>query len=221
MTDPTIPVIPSYPMPTADSLPPNTASWTVDPRRAVLLVHDMQHYFLRFFAGRSPSTELTANAIALRRAAAAAGMPVAYTAQPGSMTPEQRGLLKDFWGEGMRATAGDRDIPQSLAPTADDTVFTKWRPSAFFNTGLLDLMRTSGRDQLVLCGVYAHVGLLQTACEAFAHDIQPFFVADAVADFSEQEHRMALQYAAKRCAMVVPATAVLDALTHEIEGALV
>ncbi|CAO0836759.1 hypothetical protein SMICM17S_04668 [Streptomyces microflavus] len=29
-------------------------------------------------------------------------MPVAYTAQPGSMTPEQRGLLKDFWGPGIR-----------------------------------------------------------------------------------------------------------------------
>ncbi|MFG2095434.1 isochorismatase family protein [Streptomyces sp. NPDC048612] len=220
MADAAIPVIPAYAMPTADRLPENTASWTVDPRRALLLVHDMQHYFLRFFAGRSPGTELTAHAAALRKAAATAGVPVAYTAQPGDMTPEQRGLLADFWGPGMRATAADRDIPGALAPAAEDTVFVKWRPSAFFRTGLLDLMRASGRDQLVLCGVYAHVGLLQTACEAFAHDIQPFLVADAVADFSAEEHRMALEYAAKRCAMVVPTDTVLDALALETTGAL-
>ncbi|MFI0907252.1 isochorismatase family protein [Streptomyces sioyaensis] len=220
MADAAIPVIPAYAMPTADGLPENTAAWTVDTRRALLLVHDMQHYFLRFFAGRSPGAELTAHAAALRKAAAAADVPVAYTAQPGDMTPEQRGLLKDFWGPGMRATDADRDIPGELAPAPEDTVFVKWRPSAFFRTGLLDLMRAHGRDQLVLCGVYAHVGLLQTACEAFAHDIQPFLVADAVADFSAEEHRMALEYAAKRCAMVVPTDAVLDALALETTGAL-
>ncbi|GHJ98969.1 phenazine biosynthesis protein PhzD [Streptomyces sp. Y2F8-2] len=216
----TIPPVPPYSLPTRADLPENTVSWTVDPRRALLLVHDMQHYFLRCFGDRSPGPELLAHATAVRRAAAVAGVPVAYTAQPGSMTPAERGLLKDFWGEGMRATAADRDIPASLAPAPGDTVFTKWRPSAFFRTGLLDLLRDSGRDQLILCGVYAHVGLLQTACEAMAHDIQPFFVADAVADFSERDHRMAVEYAAKRCAMVVTTADVCDALALQTTGAL-
>ncbi|MFD5751123.1 isochorismatase family protein [Streptomyces sp. NPDC127033] len=200
-------------MPAPADLPENTAGWKVDPDRALLLVHDMQHYFLRFLpADRSPRTTLEEQVTAVRRAAAAAGVPVAYTAQPGGMTDEQRGLLKDFWGAGMSTAPEDRGIPERFGPTAADTVLTKWRPSAFFRTDLLNLLRRLGRDQLVLCGIYAHVGILQTACEALAHDIQSFLVADAVADFSAADHRMALDYAAARCAMVVPARTVLSAL---------
>ena len=36
------------------------------------------------------------------------------------MTDEQRGLLKDFWGPGMRAEPGDRQVVAELAPAASD-----------------------------------------------------------------------------------------------------
>jgi isochorismate hydrolase len=133
---------------------------------------------------------------------------VAYTAQPGSMTESERGLLADFWGPGMRKDPADRAVVDALAPRADDWLLTKWRYSAFHNSPLLKRMRAAGRDQLIICGVYAHVGVLMTAVEAFTHDIQPFLVADAVADFDERYHRLALDYAAERCAMVVTAKEV-------------
>lgn len=203
-----------YPMPHPDDLPANTAPWTVDPRRAVLLVHDMQHYFLAPFAeAAQPRTDLMAHVAALRERCAALDVPVVYTAQPGGMTPEQRGLLQDFWGAGMSAAPADRGIPEAIAPGAHDTVLTKWRASAFHRTGLLDLLRERGRDQLLICGVYAHVGVLLTACDAFAHDVQPFVVADAVADFTAEHHRMALEYAATRCAVTLPTATVLQALS--------
>jgi isochorismate hydrolase len=205
---PGIPPIEDYPMPSAGSLPENTATWTVDPDRAVLLIHDMQRYFLKPFP-YGVRTALVANVALLRERAAALGMPIAYTAQPGGMTEAQRGLLKDFWGPGMRVDPADRQVVDEVAPAPVDWVFTKWRYSAFFKSDLLARMRAHGRDQLVVCGVYAHVGVLMTAVEAFTNDIEAFLVADAVADFTEDHHQLALTYAASRCAVVLTAKEVL------------
>ena len=48
-------------------------------------------------------TELVANIRRLRQHCATLGIPVVYSAQPGGQTPEQRGLLQDFWGPGVNA----------------------------------------------------------------------------------------------------------------------
>ncbi|MDU0300996.1 isochorismatase family protein [Streptomyces sp. PAL114] len=193
--------ISAYPLPRAADLPPTTARWGLDHNRAALLVHDMQRYFLAPFppAVRDP---LVRHCAQLRRRCAAFGVPVFYTAQPGGMTDEERGLLKDFWGPGMRVDPEDRRIVEELTPAPADQVLTKWRYSAFFRSDLLTQLRTRGRDQLIVCGVYAHVGVLATALEAFTNDIQPFLVADALGDFSADYHRLALDYAAERCAVV-------------------
>ncbi|MER6569703.1 isochorismatase family protein [Streptomyces sp. NPDC001093] len=202
-----LPPIASYPLPVPESLPENLAQWTPRPERAVLLVHDMQRYFLNALPEPLRS-ELVHNAATLRKRCAALGVPVAYTAQPGRMTDEQRGLLKDFWGPGMRTEPADREVTPELAPAEGDWTFTKWRYSAFFRSDLLARMRAADRDQIILCGVYAHVGVLATALDAFANDIQTFLAADALGDFSENHHRLALDYAAQRCAVVVPSTEV-------------
>ncbi|MGA5867863.1 isochorismatase family protein [Streptomyces cinereoruber] len=193
--------IPAYPLPTAAELPAGTAKWTPDPSRAALLVHDMQRYFLAPFP---PETRdpLVRHCADLRERCAGLGVPVFYTAQPGGMTDEERGLLKDFWGPGMRVDPADRQIVPELTPAPADRVLTKWRYSAFFRSDLLEQLRAQGRDQLILCGVYAHVGVVATALEAFTNDIQTFLVADAVGDFSADHHRLALTYAAARCAVV-------------------
>jgi isochorismate hydrolase len=204
-----LPTIEPYRMPTAGDLPANTADWTVDPARAVLLIHDMQRYFVAPLPQEGPRAELVRNIAALRSHCTALGIPVGYTAQPGGMTEEQRGLLRDFWGPGMRVEPADRDVVEPLAPASGDWMFTKWRYSAFHRSELLERMRVHGRDQLLVCGVYAHVGVLMTAVDAFTQDIQAFLVADAVADFSERHHRQALEYAAGRCAMVVTTEEVL------------
>jgi isochorismate hydrolase len=204
-----IPEIEPYPMPTAGDLPENVAQWTFEPDRAVLLVHDMQRFFVRPFPG-GMREELVTNIASLRERCVALGVPVGYTAQPGGMTGEQRGLLKDFWGPGMRVEPADREVVDELAPGRDDWLFTKWRYSAFFRSDLLARMRAQGRDQLVVCGVYAHVGVLMTAVDAFTNDIQTFLVADAVADFSARYHRLAMDYAAERCAVVTTTKEVLS-----------
>lgn len=196
-----IPAIPAYPLPAQGDLPPAVVPWKADPDRLVLLVHDMQRYFLKPFP-TDLRRELVANTAQVRARCAELGVPVAYTAQPGGMSDQQRGLLKDFWGPGMRTSAEDRQVVDELAPAPEDWLLTKWRYSAFFRTDLLQRMRAAGRDQLAVAGVYAHVGVLATAVDAFTHDIQPFLLADATADFTHDYHRSALTYAAERCARV-------------------
>ncbi|MEV6955920.1 isochorismatase family protein [Streptomyces sp. NPDC051183] len=206
-----LPAIQPYPMPAEADLPANTADWTVDPARAVLLIHDMQRYFVDAFpAGTDPVLSLTANVRKLREQCAAQGIPVAYTAQPGGMSEQDRGLLRDFWGPGMTVGPEQREVVDGIAPRPGDQVYTKWRYSAFHRTGLLGFLREQGRDQLVICGIYANIGVLATAVESYTNDIQTFLVADAVADFTAEDHRSALHYAAGRCAVVLPTQTVAD-----------
>jgi len=208
-----IPAILPYPMPGASALPANKVNWMPDPQRAVLLIHDMQQYFVApYTPDASPLNELLANIRLLHDRCEQLGIPVVYTAQPGAQTPEQRALLQDFWGPGIDGGPYQKQIIEALAPRANDLVLTKWRYSAFKKTTLLEELHSRGRDQLIVCGIYAHIGCLMTACDAFMQDIQPFLVADAVADFTEEHHHMALKYAADRCAVVLTTTRALDAL---------
>lgn len=203
-----IPQIQPYPMPMPKELPGNVANWKIDPARAVLLIHDMQRYFLRPIPYECIGSVLVENVAAVQERCRALGMPIAFTAQPGRMSAAERGLLKDFWGVGMQGEPADRNIIDELAPRSGDWTLIKWRYSAFWKTDLLQRMQDAGRNQLILCGVYAHIGVLMTAVDAFSNDIETFLVADAVADFSLERHLMALEYAARCCAVVLTAQEV-------------
>jgi len=206
-----LPTIAAYDGPAPHEYPSNRVAWQVDPARAVLLVHDMQQYFLNAFDPASPVLrDAVRNISRLATTARELGVPVVLTAQPPAQRPADRGLLTDFWGPGI-PDDGSAVVIDELAPQPGDTVLTKWRYDAFVRTGLRDLLREQGRDQLVVTGVYAHIGCLVTACDAFMHDVQPFLVGDAVADFSLAHHRQALAWAADRCAVVGTTD---DVLTH-------
>lgn len=216
MVSRTIKPIEPYRFSSAD-LPAEEVPWQPDPRRAALLLHDMQEFFLRpFDLDQSPASELLSNTVALRERCAALDIPVFYTAQPGSMTRPERGLLEAFWGPGMDSAAADRNVVAALRPSESDRVLTKWRYSAFHRSPLLRLLREAGRDQLIIAGVYAHIGCLMTAVDAFSNDIEVFLVADAVADFTLADHRMALSYAARCCAATPLTENVLASLDRQV-----
>lgn len=208
-----IPTIAPYSLPETAGLPANRVDWQADPARAVLLIHDMQQYFMDFFdMTAAPVPPLLDNIQRLRQACDSAGVPVIYTAQPPQQSLQERGLLQDWWGPGITARPERAAVVEALAPRDFDTVQTKWRYSAFARSDLLQRMRDQQRDQLIICGVYAHIGCMTTAVEAFMHDIQPFFIADAVADFSLLQHRMALDWVSQRCGCVLATDALVQQL---------
>lgn len=208
-----LPQIASYPLPTAAEIPPARGPWRVETDRAALLIHDMQRYFLRVFApGESPLAPAVANIARLAAHARDKGIPVFYTAQHGNQDRRDRGLQADLWGPGMSADPDHQEIIPELAPQQGDFVLVKHRYSAFQRSNLEHLMRVRGRDQLIVCGVYAHIGCLMTAAEAFQRDIEPFLAADGLADFSRAEHDMALNWAAGRCGVPMTTDALIEAL---------
>lgn len=216
MTSPArrLPSIAPYALPTPAEIPPSRADWVLEPDRAALLVHDMQAYFVdAFVPGAEPIVPLVANIARLLKAARARGVSVFYTAQNGDQDRRDRGLQADLWGPGMRHALEHQPIIAALAPEPGDTVLVKHRYSAFQRSNLGDLMRARGLNQLIICGVYAHIGCLLTAGEAFQLDIQPFFAADALGDFSRQWHDAALAQVADCCGVVLPTSALETALS--------
>lgn len=192
-----LPQIAPYTPPSLAELPPSRAEWQPDPRRLALLVHDMQRYFCAPYPqGDQPLTSVVPNIARLLAAARAADIPVFYTAQHGDQFRPDRGLQADLWGPGMRAQPEHEQILPALAPQPGDHQLLKHRYSAFQRSNLEQLMRARGRDQLMITGIYAHIGCLCTAAEAFQRDIQPFAITDAQADFDPTRHQMAMTWIA-------------------------
>ncbi len=227
-----IPRIATYAMPGSQDLPENRVGWQADASRAALLIHDMQDYFLDFYdPSAAPVPALLAAVLRLRQACDALGMPVFYTAQPAVQPPEDRALLTEFWGPGLPAKPDLAGIHASLAPAPHHVVLDKWRYSAFVRSDLEQQLKAAGRNQLIVCGIYAHIGCQVTCVDAFMRDIQPILVADAVADFSAAQHAQALDYVSRRAGVVWSSDQVLaqlgfalpaslDAMTGEVAGLL-
>ena len=211
-----LPTIAPYDMPGEAQLPINRVDWRPHPDRAVLLVHDMQNHFLRpFTQDQAPVVQLKEHINELRAACAHLSIPVVYTAQPGGQTVEERGLQLDMWGTGIGPDPADAAIDDELTPSAQDIQLTKWRYNAFHRTDLHDVLALHSRDQLVITGIYAHIGCLMTAAAAFMQDIQAFVVDDAMAEFSRPEHEMAINYAASRCAVTTTTERIISQLRGE------
>ncbi|MFE4643723.1 isochorismatase family protein, partial [Streptomyces sp. NPDC056730] len=189
-----LPAIASYPMPDRSALPASCAARDADPDRTALLVHDMQNHFVRAFPAFAPPViDLVRNIAALRRLARTLGTPVVLTAEPAAQPPGRRGLMGDVWGPGIGDGPGASAITAPLTPRPGEHLMTNVRHNAFLRSHLGRLLRLENRDQLIICGVRAHLGVLLTAADAFMNDIQPFAAADAVADFSAEDHTMALR----------------------------
>ncbi|MEZ2189850.1 isochorismatase family protein [Corynebacterium sp. CCM 9204] len=217
-----IPLIAPYPLsaacPPDAPVPEPVVDWSVDPGHAALLVHDMQAYFLAAYdRSREPVSTMIPNIRALIDAFDAAGAPVFYSVQPPAQAPARRGLLTDFWGTGI-SDAEDAAVIPELAPRAHHHLITKWRYSAFERTDLRQALSFARRNQLVVTGVYAHMGCQVSAADAFMNDIQPFLVADAVADFSADEHRSAVQWVGRRAGVALRTGDVLEQFTTPGKG---
>ena len=168
----------------------------------MLLVHDMQNYWIDLYEDKDAVVKPVARLLKLFRDAR---LPVVYCRGERAQTRFERGLGLTVWGDGLNAahvTEHDCAIADAVAPDAESYVIEKPRHSAFFKTPLEELLRKMNRDQVVVCGVFAHHGVMVSTIDGYMRNFQMTLVADALGDYSEDEHRFALKYVAQMCGSV-------------------
>ncbi|NEA97985.1 isochorismatase family protein [Streptomyces sp. SID13726] len=191
------------------ALPPDRSGWAVDPRRAALLVLNVQNHFLRVLRERSaPVAELVDAVTLLVESARGSGIPVLYTVAVDG--PPYTARETAFGHPRLPAAEGSRDVVDAVRPRVGDSVLAAKRPSAFAGTRLRPRLAELGRDQPVIVGVFARTQVMLTAADAWMQDLEPFVVADAVADTVPGDHRMAVDWIAATCGAVRNARGVAD-----------
>ena len=103
----------------------------------------------------------------------------------------ERGLGLTVWSDGLNAAhVRDEDcqIITDLAPRADEYVIEKPRHGAFFQKELEPTLRKMNRDQVIVCGVFAHHGVMVSCIDGYMRNFQMTMVADALGEYSEPEH---------------------------------
>jgi maleamate amidohydrolase len=143
-------------------------------------------------------------------AARAAALPVVYT------TPVSRAdgadvvlLPTDLSAETGTPSltnciegSDDAGFPEEIAPRPEDYVFLKRRPSAFYGTGVAELLRMLRRDTVVIGGGATNRGVETTVREAFSQDLRAVVVRECCWSGDALAHAWSLDRSMKMYARV-------------------
>ena len=98
------------------------------------------------------------------------------------------------WGEhAMKGTKGAEVIPE-LRPEPTDYVFEKRTYSAFFETGLDQLLRSLGVTKLYITGLHTNICDRHTSAGAFFRGYELVILQDGVEAFDEKSQTEGLDY---------------------------
>jgi maleamate amidohydrolase len=186
----------------------------IDRRRTALIAYDVCRRALTPSdaarnAAMRPVLQAWIQMIAIARAA---GIPVIYT------TPVSRSdgadvvlLPTDLSAEtGVPALTNtvegtaDAGFPEEIAPRPEDYVFLKRRPSAFYGTGVAELLRMLRRDIVIIGGGATNRGVETSVREAFNLDIASIVVRECCWSNDKAAHAYSLDKAMKMYARVRP-----------------
>ena len=166
----------------------STPADRIDTARAALIVYDACRRALTpADATRRAALKPVLEAwVALIGACRKAGMPIIYT------TPVSRAdgadvvlLPTDLSVQtGMPSLTNciegtpEAGFPDEIAPRPEDYVFLKRRPSAFYGTGVAELLRLLRRSALVIGGGATNRGVETSVREAFSMDLDTVVVRE-------------------------------------------
>ena len=184
----------------------------IDRRRAALIAYDVcQRALTPADPGRReamrPVLEAWVRVIAVARTA---GIPVIYT------TPVSRAdgadvvmLPTDLSAEtgvppltnAVEGTA-EAGFPDEITPRPEDYVFLKRRPSAFYGTGVAELLHMLRRDTIIIGGGATNRGVETSVREAFNLDIATVVARECCWGSDAAAHAYSLDKAMKMYARI-------------------
>jgi len=184
----------------------------IDPRRTALIAYDVCRRALTPAdpARRAAMRPVLDAWVKMIAAARAAGVPVIYT------TPVSRAdgadvvmLPTDLSAEtgvppltnGVEGTQ-EAGFPDEIAPRPEDYVFLKRRPSAFWGTGVAELLHMLRRDVIVIGGGATNRGVETSVREAFNRDIASVVVRECCWGGDQAAHLYSLDKAMKMYARI-------------------
>jgi len=188
----------------------------LDVSRAALVVIDMQNIFCQpGGALEIPASRATAgNVNRLAAGCRAAGIPVVWIRSYHPAGGADWRMFFDFFISPERGRMAAEQLQEAHPGSAiysemrvepSDFIVSKNRYSCLLpgSSTLERLLRSLGRDNLILCGTRTNVCCESTARDAMMLDFKVFFVSDGTSALSPEEHQASLDTLAQSFADVV------------------
>jgi maleamate amidohydrolase len=149
-------------------------------------------------------------------AAHAKGLPVIYTTGEGRADKWDRGGWS--WKSSRGGEAGGRpgsnldgnEIAAPIAPSPQDIVIKKQKPSGFFGTNLASYLTLLGADSLIVTGTTTSGCVRATVVDAFNLNYRCTLAEEGCFDRSEASHALSLCDMHAKYADVLPTSEILD-----------
>ena len=210
----------------ASSPPPKLAKdLSLDPRRCALIIQDMQNDVIMdggaFASSGAPDharrQNVVENAKRLASAARARGVPVIHVwfiVEPGAPgltlnaplfegTVDAKALVRGGWGGAPVA---------GLESQSGDFVVEKMRMSAWEGTKLETILKSVGRDMIIVTGAWTNMSIEHTARTGADKGYFMIVPEDCCSTMNAEWHNASINYALQNVSIVTNADAVIRAL---------
>jgi len=112
----------------------------------------------------------------------------------------------DMRREGIRITMEDTEgskILPEIEQRSTDHVIVKKRYSAFYRTGLTELLTMLAPATLVVAGINTHACVRTTVIDAYQRDYDVILAADCIGSYDEEHHDISVRYLTGRMARLL------------------
>lgn len=197
-----------------------TRELPIRPEEAALLFIDVQNYTVRRTGGEFKDLSGSAlekytyyldrleqsaipNMASLQAACRSAGVEVMYVVIE-NLTADGRDRSLDYKISGIGVDKGswDAQVPDEITPGEDEIILRKSSSSAFISTNIDYLLRSLGKEQVILCGVVTDQCVESAVRDACDLGYLVTLVPDACATYTQERHDASIRAIRGYCRQV-------------------